>query len=120
MTAEAIGQCMATLQRTKRVKGVERDKTEAELRHEARTKALNRLACKAAPRYSLYALRHTWATNALKRGVDPLAGYDASVWFDADRRVNSTGAETVNRGNFTTTSHNLGLDGLFARVLLLH
>jgi integrase len=25
-----------------------------------------------APRYSLYALRHSWATNALKRGVDPL------------------------------------------------
>ena len=30
------------------------------------------MAKAAAPRYSLYALRHSWATNAMKSGVDPL------------------------------------------------
>ena len=29
-------------------------------------------AAELAPRYSLYALRHSWANNALKKGVDAL------------------------------------------------
>jgi site-specific recombinase XerD len=29
-------------------------------------------AAELAPRYSLYALRHSWATHALQKGVDPL------------------------------------------------
>ncbi len=29
-------------------------------------------ASQLAPKYSLYVLRHSWATNALKKGVDAL------------------------------------------------
>ena len=68
----AIAEFKHTLCKTKRVKGVERPKTDAELRCEAKGKLIRRMAKKVAPRYSLYALRHSWATNALKRGVDPL------------------------------------------------
>ena len=57
---------------TKKERGVERDKRPAELREEAKGKLFKRMARKVTPRYSLYALRHSWATNALKRGVDPL------------------------------------------------
>jgi len=52
--------------------GEEVAKTQAELRCEAKRKLTNRRAAQLAPRYSLYALRHSWATNALQRGVDPL------------------------------------------------
>jgi len=61
-----------TLAPTKHEKGVERPKRPAELREEAKGKLFGRMARRQAPRYSLYALRHSWATNALKRGVDPL------------------------------------------------
>ena len=67
-----IAAFIKTLAPTKTVKGVKRDKRPAELRHEAKTKLFNRMAKKIAPRYSLYSLRHSWATNALKRGIDPL------------------------------------------------
>jgi integrase len=53
-------------------KGVPVPKNPAELRCEAKRKLTFRQAAKLAPRYSLYALRHSWATNALQRGVDPL------------------------------------------------
>ncbi len=55
------------------VKGVVRDKRPAELRAEAKRKIFKRMAAKVATRYSLYALRHSWATNALKQGVDSLS-----------------------------------------------
>lgn len=61
-----------TLKPTKREKGIERAKRPAELREEAKCKLFQRMAKKVAQRYSLYALRHSWATNALKKGVDPL------------------------------------------------
>lgn len=61
-----------TLAPTKTEKGVKRSKRPAELRCEAKRKLTNRMAKKVAPRYSLYALRHSWATNALMRGIDPL------------------------------------------------
>ncbi len=75
--SEAIPECdiiefMSTLKPTKCVKGVDRLKREAELRHEAKQKLTNKRAAELAPRYSLYALRHSWATRALQRGVDPL------------------------------------------------
>jgi integrase len=57
---------------TKFVKGVRLDKSKAELRAEAKQKLQRKLALQYCPPYSLYALRHSWATNALKRGVDPL------------------------------------------------
>lgn len=69
---KAIAKFIDTLAPTKREKGVVRDKRPAELRQEAKEKLFKRMASKVAPRYSLYALRHSWATNALKRGVDPL------------------------------------------------
>lgn len=37
-----------------------------------RRKELDRLARKRGRKYSLYHFRHTWATRALRRGVDPL------------------------------------------------
>lgn len=67
-----IAAFIKTLTPTKTEKGVRRDKRPAELRCEAKRKLTNRMAKKIAPRYSLYALRHSWATNALKRGVAPL------------------------------------------------
>lgn len=47
-------------------------KSQADLRSEAKRKLVHQKAKEHAPRYSLYALRHSWATNALQRGVDPL------------------------------------------------
>ena len=67
-----IAALVKTLTPTKTEKGFKRDKRPAELRCEAKRKLTNRMAKQAAPRYSLYSLRHSWATNALKRGVDPL------------------------------------------------
>lgn len=69
---QAIAQFVKTLAPTKHEKGVERAKRPAELRGEAKRKLFNKMASDVAPRCSLYALRHSWATNALKRGVDPL------------------------------------------------
>ena len=54
------------------VKGVQMRKSENLLLQEARRKLTNCQACKLVPNYSLYALRHAWATHALQRGVDPL------------------------------------------------
>jgi integrase len=45
---------------------------EQERRLYERRKELHRLARKHGERHSLYHLRHSWATRALKRGVDPL------------------------------------------------
>ncbi len=63
---------IATLCPTKTSRGVVLKKTPAELREEARAKLLNKKAAEKAPRYSLYALRHSWATKALKSGLDGL------------------------------------------------
>lgn len=71
-TPKDVEKFIETLSPTKREKGVERAKRPAELREEAKDKLFQRMAKKVAPRYSLYALRHSWATNALKQGVDPL------------------------------------------------
>lgn len=46
-------------------------------------------------------------------------GYEAAVWFSADRRHSFTGAETVNRGVMTNVPHNLGLDGFYFRLSYL-
>lgn len=61
-----------TLQTHRTVKGVVRQKTRADLLCEARRKLTQRTARDLAPRLSLYVLRHSWATNALLRGVDSL------------------------------------------------
>jgi integrase len=62
----------ATLRKQRTAKGAVREKTQAELLCEARRKLTQRKSREFAPRYLLYALRHSWATNALLRGLDSL------------------------------------------------
>jgi integrase len=69
---DAIEHLIPSLVSTKTVKGTIRDKTAAELRAEAKRKLINRRVIELVSRYSLYALRHSWATNALQKGVDAL------------------------------------------------
>ena len=71
-TEEEIETLAATLAPTCRVKGKTFKKTTGLLKQEARRKLKIKMACNLAPRWSLYAIRHTWATNALQKGVDPL------------------------------------------------
>ena len=73
VSEEEIAAFTKTLTPTKRRKGQVVSKTKAELREEAKRKLTSQLAGQYAPRYSLYALRHSWATNALqKQGMDAL------------------------------------------------
>jgi hypothetical protein len=69
---EKIAEFIPTLSKTHRVGKKVVAKTDAELRHEAKRKLTYQMAQESAPKYSLYALRHSWATNALQRGVDAL------------------------------------------------
>jgi integrase len=69
---ETVAALIPTLNSTRKVHGRTVKKTEAERRWEARRKLTNRLAASLAPRYSLYAIRHSWATRALKLGLDGL------------------------------------------------
>jgi integrase len=59
-----------TLAPTRTVRGVTVKKDERACYLEARTKLRYRLSCRFAPKYSLYVLRHSWATHALERGMD--------------------------------------------------
>lgn len=68
----AIAAFIPTLNPKRKTAGRELNKTNAELRGEARLKLTNRLASSLVPRYSLYAIRHSWATRALKSGLDGL------------------------------------------------
>ncbi len=61
-----------TLKQTRTRNGETIAKSAAELRCEARRKLTYKRTSQLAPRYSLYALRHSWATNALQKGIDPL------------------------------------------------
>lgn len=72
VSAEAIDRFVPQLKPTRKIKGKVQRKTGADLRAEAKEKLTIRMACGFAPKLSLYALRHTWATNALQKGVDPL------------------------------------------------
>jgi integrase len=47
-------------------------KTDARLLHEARKRLTYQAALRLAPKYSLYALRHTWMNRLLTSGVDGL------------------------------------------------
>ena len=69
---EEIAAAVKKLAKTRIRNGEQVTKTQAELRCEAKRKLTNKRAAELAPRYSLYALRHSWATNALQRGVDAL------------------------------------------------
>lgn len=71
----ADGEIAATarkLRRDKTVHGKTLVKTEAEVRFEAKRKLRYRRAKELAPKWCLYSLRHSWATNALEKGVDAL------------------------------------------------
>ena len=63
---------VATLAPFKTEKGIERDKTEAELRCEAKRKLTESLATQKAPKFCLYKLRHSFATRSLISGIDSL------------------------------------------------
>jgi integrase/recombinase XerD len=67
-----IAEFIPTLSPTRTNRGEAVEKSPAELRCEAKRKLTQRRASELAPRYSLYALRHSWATHALQKGVDPL------------------------------------------------
>ncbi len=69
VTDEDVREFAATLNPTKQ-SGLK--KTEAELLHEARKKLTHRRAAETAPKYSLYAIRHTWMNRLLTSGVDAL------------------------------------------------
>ena len=72
VTQAEISAFIPTLKQTKRELGRERPKRPAELREEAKRKLTYKLAAKCATRYSLYALRHSFATHALRKGIDSL------------------------------------------------
>lgn len=72
ITKEQIAEFIPSLSPTKVALGKVVKKTQAELRHEAKRKLTERLARDLVPRYSLYAIRHSWATHALQRGVDAI------------------------------------------------
>ncbi len=67
-----IERLIGVLEPNKVERGVTRPKRPAEIREEAKRKLVNKVARSLAPRYCLYAIRHAFCTNALKRGVDPL------------------------------------------------
>jgi integrase len=67
-----IGSATLSLARAKTSGGIVIAKTAAQLRAETRRKLIERRAIALAPLYSLYALRHNWATRALERGLDAL------------------------------------------------
>lgn len=67
-----IAKKIPRLNPTRKSAGRNIDKTSADLRCEAKRKLTDQLCRRLAPRYSLYTLRHSWATNALQNGVDAL------------------------------------------------
>lgn len=72
VSAEEINAFIPTQSPTKQRRGKTVKKTKAELRAEAKRKLTYKKAAALAPRYSLYAIRHSWATNALQKGLDAL------------------------------------------------
>ncbi len=70
--AKEIDALMKKLSPSYRSQGVEKIKPKWRLRAEAKRKLVQQVVKKLVPRYSLYAFRHSWATNALKAGVDSL------------------------------------------------
>lgn len=69
---QEIADMAATLTDYRMSKGKRIQKTIAEVNCEAKRKIIQRRARLEVPSFSLYTLRHSWATSALKRGVDAL------------------------------------------------
>lgn len=72
LSEEEIQACRAGLKPTRTIKGRLVQKSEAELRQEARRKLWNRKSAEHAPKYCLTVLRHSWCHHALRRGLDAL------------------------------------------------
>ena len=72
ISEEEIERLAKTLSPTERVKGKTVKRPHWKRRGQARRKLQSLRAQELVPRYSLYAFRHSWATNALKRGLDSL------------------------------------------------
>jgi len=73
LTEERIGTIRPSLDETRVIAGKTVTRSRKQLDAEARRKALGELVKTHIPRCSLYALRHSWATLALQRDVDPLS-----------------------------------------------
>lgn len=69
---DEVAALVGTLKPTRESKGITVRKTEAELLKEARKKLRYKITRELAPRYSLYRIRHSWATRALQSGLDGL------------------------------------------------
>lgn len=65
-----IKRTIAAIPKTKRVREQAIPRTPAELRREARRILIWQQTRATTPRYSLYAIRHSWATRALQSGLD--------------------------------------------------
>lgn len=72
VTADEVATLMQSLSDHNVRHGRKTLKTKSELKAEAKRKAVQRRCRELVPSLSLYALRHSWATNALQRGVDAL------------------------------------------------
>lgn len=72
ISENAIRELAPELNPTRTSRGELIQKSDADLRCEAKMKLIARWATRNIPRYSLYALRHAWATRALKSGIDAL------------------------------------------------
>lgn len=69
---EEVAAMLPRLSKTRKEQGNVVAKKDHELLAEAKRKLRYRKAATLGPRYSLYALRHSWATNALECGTDAL------------------------------------------------
>ncbi len=69
---EAVTKEIKRLKPKKKSKGRLVTKSATDLKVEAKQKLMRKRATKLAAKYSLYAFRHSFATNALKRGLDAL------------------------------------------------
>lgn len=72
ITERQIKAFIPTLQQTCVSQGIERPKSASQLKSEAKRKLIARCIVELVPRYSLYSLRHAWATRALQMGLDGL------------------------------------------------
>ena len=57
--------------------------------------------------------------NAQIGCVNIQAGYELNSWLNVDPRTNFTGSQNMMRGGQTTVANDLGLDGLFARLITI-
>ncbi len=71
-TEEEIVALIPSLKTAARIDGVIRAKRSAELREEAKRKLTYKMAKRYADKCCLYLARHSFSTNALRKGVDPM------------------------------------------------